>query len=96
MHDEQQLKGLGSLLDTLPVAFKPGVLIDSDRRLRDTLGVQHPAVIPAVEFGSMQPLMNGATVILPLARPLDVTSKIAADTAWTRPTLVVEHRKQLE
>ena len=70
LHDEQSMQGLDELLTLLPVDFIPGVIVDSNKRLRDMLGIQHPAVISVVDFASLNTSMNGETVVLPLARGL--------------------------
>ncbi len=91
LHDEQSMKGLGGLMALLPFEFMPGIIVDSNTRLRDLLGVQHPAVIPVVNFASLNVSMNGETVVLPLARGLvpktdtnwsDEPVLLSNDTSW--------------
>ncbi len=92
LHDEQSLQGLDELLALLPIEFIPGVIVDSNKRLRDLLGIQHPAVIPVVNFDALNTTMNGETVVLPLARGLltkpdsnwvSKTFLLSTDSSWS-------------
>ncbi|MCK5921545.1 MAG: Gldg family protein, partial [Methylococcales bacterium] len=40
------------LQDTIPVEFLPGVMISNNSKMREVLGIQHPAVIPIVDYGT--------------------------------------------
>jgi hypothetical protein len=43
---------LEKLQETIPVEFIPGVVISNNTKMREVLGIQHPAVIPIVDYGT--------------------------------------------
>ena len=40
------------LQDSIPVEFLPGIMISNNSKMREVLGIQHPAVIPIVDYGA--------------------------------------------
>jgi hypothetical protein len=53
-----------TLQETIPVKFLPGVVISNNAKMREVLGIQHPAVIPIVDYGThkMSKDLNGTSL----------------------------------
>jgi ABC-type uncharacterized transport system involved in gliding motility auxiliary subunit len=50
MMDPGELHGLEQLADTLGVQFLDGIIVDNNVNLRNTLRIQHPAMIPVLDY----------------------------------------------
>lgn len=50
MMDPGNLQGLDELASFLDITFQKGVIVDNNTNLRNTLGIQHPAVIPVLDY----------------------------------------------
>ncbi len=50
MMDPGELHGLEQLADTLGVRFLDGIIVDNNVNLRNTLRIQHPAMIPVLDY----------------------------------------------
>ena len=46
------------LQEIIPVEFLPGVVISNNAKMREVLGIQHPAVIPVVDYGAHEITRN--------------------------------------
>lgn len=51
LHDPSDMKGLESLADVLGITIADGTVVDANEQLQAMLGIQHPAVIPVVNYG---------------------------------------------
>lgn len=50
MMDPGKLQGLDELASMLDIKFHDGIIVDNNINLRETLGIQHPAVIPVLDY----------------------------------------------
>lgn len=50
MMDPGKLQGLDELASMLGIKFHDGIIVDNNINLRETLGIQHPAVIPVLDY----------------------------------------------
>ncbi|MBT8126265.1 MAG: GldG family protein [Gammaproteobacteria bacterium] len=50
MMDPGELHGLEPLADTLGIRFLDGIIVDNNVNLRNTLRIQHPAMIPVLDY----------------------------------------------
>ena len=50
MMDPGEMQGLEGLASLLGIEFMPGMIVDNNVNLRNTLRIQHPAMIPALEY----------------------------------------------
>ena len=50
MMDPGDMQGMDKLAETLGIAFQPGIIVDDNTNLRNTLRIQHPAMIPVLEY----------------------------------------------
>ncbi|MDH5612417.1 MAG: GldG family protein [Gammaproteobacteria bacterium] len=46
----EQLNGLSELAQLLNIKFVDGIVVDNNTNLRKTLGIQHPAMIPVLDY----------------------------------------------
>lgn len=51
LDDPGQSNGLEALATHLGLNYVPGVLVDANQELRLLLGIQHPAIVPIVDYG---------------------------------------------
>ncbi len=51
LHDPGEPQGLAPLAKELGIEFVEGVIVDANQELRLLLGIQHPAVVPVVDYG---------------------------------------------
>ncbi|MGH8504219.1 MAG: GldG family protein [Gammaproteobacteria bacterium] len=80
LRDPEEPAGLEPLAKELGIKFIDGVLVDANPQLRELLGIQHPAVVPVVDYGA-HPVTEGLTAqtLFPFATALEA----AANTDWT-------------
>jgi len=64
LQDPGGLHGLQALEDLLGVQIYDGTLVDADERLHKLLGINHPAVIPVVDYGKSDITRNLQTQTL--------------------------------
>lgn len=71
LHEPGDLKGLSSLEQDLGLVIHEGTIVDANEELHSVLGIQHPAVIPVIDYNhsgitknlKVQTLFPFATVI---------------------------------
>ncbi|MDD3518006.1 MAG: GldG family protein [Chromatiales bacterium] len=72
--------GLEPLARDLGIDFVPGVIVDANTEFRMLLGIEHPAVIPVVDYGQHPVTRNLTTqTLFPVAMALDLD----LESAWT-------------
>ena len=54
LHEPGSLHGLGAIEETLGLIIDDGTLVDANEQLRAVLGIQHPAVIPVVDYNGAE------------------------------------------
>lgn len=84
--DPGKLAGLDSLAAQLGVEFQPGMVVDNNLNLRATLQIEHPAIIPVLEYfpHAITKGINYNT-LFPLAR--GVSFKANEDQHWQHSDL---------
>lgn len=80
LHDPGEAKGLQALANTLGIEFVDGVVVDANPQLRALMGIQHPAVIPIVDYAKHP--INGNLAVQTLF-PFAVGISVTADSGWT-------------
>lgn len=50
MMDPGDMQNMGELADLLGIRFQPGIIVDNNINLRNTLRIQHPAMIPVLDY----------------------------------------------
>lgn len=79
------LKGLQGLADLLGVRVYEGTVLDANKQLHDLLGVNHPAVVPVVDYGN-SPLgdkLTGSQSMFPFATMVEQHPEPSSDAlAW--------------
>ena len=48
--DPGKMQGLDTLATDLGISFLPGIIVDNNSNLRQTLRIQHPAIIPVLDY----------------------------------------------
>ncbi len=80
LRDPKDMAGLESLADELGVDFVEGVAVDANPELRALLGIQHPAVVPVVDY-SRHPItrdLNAQTLF-----PFAAAAEAKAGIGWS-------------
>ncbi|PWQ92259.1 GldG family protein [Leucothrix pacifica] len=78
--------GLDSLNQHLGLSILDGTLLDSNKSLQEMLGIQHPAVIPVIQFG--HPLLKDmvSPALFPFATVVEKNT--ASQTDWSYISLL--------
>ena len=86
LQDPGDLQNLESLQDLLKINFLNGVLVDNNPSLRETLRIQHPAVIPVISYGQHKITEElRYNTLFPIANAIDFNK----DNEWlTTPLLI--------
>ena len=50
MMDPGELNGTEALAEQLGISFHPGIIVDNNANLRNTLRIQHPAMVPVLDY----------------------------------------------
>ena len=50
MMDPGELQGTEALAEMLGISFHPGIIVDNNANLRKTLRIQHPAMVPVLDY----------------------------------------------
>lgn len=78
--DPGELGGLQPLADKLGVRFMPGMVVDNNVNLRKTLRIEHPAIIPVLEYYPHETTRNiNYNTLFPLARGVQLEQAASAD-----------------
>jgi ABC-type uncharacterized transport system involved in gliding motility auxiliary subunit len=79
--DPGELAGMEPIAKDLGLVFQPGMVVDNNVNLRATLQIEHPAVIPVLEYYS-HPITTGIkyNTLFPLARGIDFVAQDDKDT----------------
>lgn len=87
LQDPGSLHGLEPLAEDLGLEFVPGTIVDANAELRAVLGIQHPAVIPVIDY-RRHPVTEGlrTQTIFPLAWGVKTTG---GEGQWTGQPLLV-------
>lgn len=73
------LNGLNELAKLLNIKFIDGIIVDNNTNLRRTLGIQHPAMIPVLDYYPHAITKNlGYNTLFPISRGL----KVEAGKVW--------------
>lgn len=83
MHDPGGLKGLQPLAELLGVRVSEGTVVDANEALQIMLGINHPAVVPVVDYGR-SPLteeLSGTQTLFPFATMV-TRDPANTDTNW--------------
>jgi ABC-type uncharacterized transport system involved in gliding motility auxiliary subunit len=82
LRDPGKLNGLKPLAKALGVKYVDGVIVDANAELRALLGIQHPAIVPVVDYGSSLITRElKAQTLFPFA--VGVEADKDASTGWT-------------
>lgn len=92
--DPGDLHKLDSLSSSLDLQFLNGVIVDNNTQLRQTLNIEHPAIIPVTEYF---PHDITSTIrynsLFPLARGISPISKELASSNWRQTALFNSYGK---
>lgn len=73
MMDPGKMQNLDEITRLLDIEFQNGMIVDNNINLRETLGIQHPAVIPVLEYYSHAITKNlDYNTIFPMSRGIKV------------------------
>ncbi len=76
---DDDLAGLQPLADKLGVRFMPGMVVDNNVNLRKTLRIEHPAIIPVLEYYPHEITRNiNYNTLFPLARGVQLDQNTSA------------------
>ncbi len=82
LHEPGSVMGLESILDYLGLIIPSGTLVDANEQLHKVLGIQHPAVIPIIDYGGADITKNMKTqTIFPFAAA--VQRDLQSTNDWT-------------
>ncbi len=70
--DLGKLQGLSGIAESLGIHFQPGVIVDNNTNLRETLNIQHPAIIPVIEYPRNVITQRLNYTLFPIARGLEI------------------------
>jgi ABC-type uncharacterized transport system involved in gliding motility auxiliary subunit len=75
MMDPGEMQNTGRISETLGIRFLPGVIVDNNPNLRKTLGIQHPAMVPALLDGLAHPITEDIpyNALFPISRGVEQT-----------------------
>jgi ABC-type uncharacterized transport system involved in gliding motility auxiliary subunit len=88
LDDPGESVGLESLAKAIGVDFLPGVVVDANQELRMLLGIQHPAIVPVVDYGR-HPVTQGLELqtLFPFAVAIE-SGKGDAASDWSYQPLL--------
>jgi len=79
--DPGELAGLAPLAEALGIRFLPGMVVDNNISLRQTLRIEHPAIIPVLEYYPHPITRNiNYNSLFPIARGVEI--KDDHDAGW--------------
>lgn len=82
------LHGLAPLAQDLGIRFLEGTIVDANAELRMVLGIQHPAVVPVIDFRSHPATRDlHSQVVFPIARGIEVVG--GGEAGWAVEPLLV-------
>ena len=74
MMDPGNMQGLDELASILGIKFHDGIIVDNNINLRETLGIQHPAVIPVLDYHPHAITKNlNYNTLFPISRGINST-----------------------
>ena len=76
--DPGNLQGMDSIAETLGLQFLDGVIVDSNTNLRQSLNIQHPAIIPVIEYSDDVLTKALNYTLFPISRGLRLADKSPA------------------
>jgi ABC-type uncharacterized transport system involved in gliding motility auxiliary subunit len=80
MMDPGDMQGLGTLAQEYGILFMEGIIVDNSTNLRQTLGIQHPAMIPVLDYYPHAITKNiDYNTLFPISRGI----KTSNNTGWT-------------
>lgn len=84
MMDPGEMAGLEALATTLGIEFLDGMVVDNNTNLRETLRIQHPAMIPVLDYAP-HPITSSLdyNTLFPLSRGVTQLD----DSGWKRSTI---------
>ena len=86
LQDPGDLQNLEALAERLQLTFIKGVLVDNNPSLRETLRIQHPAVIPIISYGQHKITEEMRyNTLFPIANALEFKK----DSPWTTTPLLI-------
>ena len=89
MMDPGEPHNTDRISDTLGISFLPGVIVDNNPKLRKTLGIQHPAMVPALLDNLTHPITRDIpyNTLFPISRGVEQTNDSfeATDIARSLP-----------
>ncbi len=84
--DPGELHGLQAIATRLGLSLLPGVVVDSNTNLRQSLNIQHPAIIPVVEYPDNVITARLGHTLFPISRGLAFDEQ--SDPQWQRLALL--------
>lgn len=75
MMDPGEMQNTGRISEILGIRFLPGIIVDNNPNLRKTLGIQHPAMVPALLDGLTHPITEDIpyNALFPISRGVEQT-----------------------
>lgn len=76
MMDPGDMQGTEDLASLLGIRFYPGIIVDNNTNLRNTLGIQHPAMVPVLDYLS-HPVTEDIqyNTLFPISRGIEQVDK---------------------
>ncbi|MCW8922640.1 MAG: GldG family protein [Gammaproteobacteria bacterium] len=69
----EKLSGLSELANLLNIKFIDGIVVDNNANVRQTLGIQHPAMIPVLDYHSHAITKNlNYNTLFPISRGIEI------------------------
>lgn len=86
--DPGELYGLDALADNFGLHFNHGIVVDNNIDLRKTLQIEHPAIIPVLEYYEHK-ITQGIkyNTLFPTSRGINVKPPIYEDSPWISTVL---------
>ncbi|MDH5765517.1 MAG: GldG family protein [Gammaproteobacteria bacterium] len=86
LQDPGDLQNLGPLAALLQITFSNGVLVDNNESLRETLRIQHPAIIPVISYGQHKITEE---IRYNTLFPISSAIKFKDDSSWNTTPLLI-------
>ena len=82
LHEPGSLQGLAALEEELGIIINEGTMVDSNKALRELLGIKHPAVVPVLDYNSADIASGMSTqTLFPLATSIERDS--VSESNWS-------------
>lgn len=88
LQDPGELHGLKPLADEFGIRFVDGIIVDANQQVRQLMGIEHPAIVPVVNYGLHKATRDlKSQTLFPFAVGIDISTD--TDAGWISEPLLV-------